>query len=85
LAHGLDAQYSDAALTAGADYVGGGGLFLSSTPSSSGIDVWAVNVEGLALERDQTTDHDHLGEQWWVSYELDVIPVERLRLLPKTP
>jgi hypothetical protein len=84
LQHGLDARFSDAAQTGGADYRGGGGLFFSSKPSLSNLDVYAVDVVGIPLERDQTTDHGHLDADWWVSYEVDNIPPTRLRLLPAT-
>jgi hypothetical protein len=81
---GLDARFSDAAQTGGADYLGGGGLFFSSKPSHSNSDVWAVDVTGITLERDQATEHEHLGEEWWVSYETDNIAPSRLTLLPKS-
>lgn len=83
LCRGLDARFSDAAQTAGDDYCGGGGIFFNSVPSDGGegIDVWAVDVRGIPLERDQTTAHDHTGEEWWVCYDLEVIEPTRLALV----
>jgi hypothetical protein len=83
LRHGLDARHSYAAQAGGQDYDGGGGIYFSSVPGDGGDvwDVWAVDVASLRLERDQTTEHEHLDQEWWVSYEQDHIPAARLKLV----
>lgn len=61
-----------------------GGIFLSDAyrnPKNPAIDIWEVDTLGLPLVRDDTTDHDHLGEKWYVDWESDCIPPERLNLL----
>lgn len=81
--HGLLASKSEAAQLA-AEYgeEGGNGIYFSNIPSDEGrCDIWKVNVDGLHLERDETTDHDHLGEEWWVTYSDDVVEPWRLTLV----
>jgi len=62
-----------------------GGIFFSDTyekpENPEAIDLWEVDVRGLNLERDETTDHDHLGEKWYVDWESESIAPERLNLL----
>jgi hypothetical protein len=61
-----------------------GGIFFAENPETTAnpqVDVWAVNTDGLTLERDETTDHEHLGERWWVTYSDPVVEPWRLRLV----
>jgi hypothetical protein len=60
-----------------------GGIFFASKPTNQtahGIDTWAVNVQGLHLQSDDTTDSDDAEDTWWVTYDEDVMP-DRLTLL----
>lgn len=79
LQHGLLASKSDAA------QLGGHGVlfFDDKLDTQKGIDEWEVNVEGLDLEPDDTTDisnnPDWEGHTWWAYY--GDIPPERLKLI----
>lgn len=82
--HGLLLSKSEASAVSRemGEEVEAGGIFFTNTLTHERphmFDVWEVDVRGLELERDETTDHDHLGEQWWVCYE-DISP-DRLNLL----
>ena len=88
LREGLRHSYSEAAGAAedaGDDPAMGRGIFLDTVPSRSGnIDTWRVDVSGLELERDDTTDisgtPEYDGHEWWVTYG-DDIPPSRLKLM----
>lgn len=59
-----------------------GGIFFSTMPSDDSretIDVWSVNVAGVKLERDTTTEHDD-SDPWMVAWFQDIEPW-RLQLL----
>lgn len=84
--HGLQRANSETAELARemgeADWQMAGGIFFTDTcKPEPGIDVWEVDISGLPLETDETTDHGHLDEHWFVDWESDVIPPSRLNLL----
>jgi len=56
-----------------------GEIYLSDKPRFGSSDVWAVNVQGLPIEEDQTTAPEDEDENWYVIYQ--DIPRNRLRLL----
>ncbi len=62
-----------------------GGIFFSDTyrkpDNTEAYDIWEVDTLGLPLARDETTEHDHLGEKWYVDWESDRIDPDRLNLL----
>lgn len=76
---------SEAALTAsgmglGAD-LGSGIFFCEKRPQDqSGVDIWEVDVEGLLLLPDDTTEPPDPEDVWWVHHEADV-PACRLTLV----
>jgi hypothetical protein len=86
MAHGLLRSKSETARLAKGmgepDWQDCGGIFFSEKPETPGpyVDVWEVNTAGLTLERDETTEHEHLGERWWVTYDVAAIEPSRLRL-----
>jgi hypothetical protein len=60
-------------------------VFFDSLPTfQPGFDTWQVDVRGLAIEPDDTTDFsgtpEFKGHEWWVLYGADV-PPERLTLI----
>lgn len=64
----------------------GGGIFFHTVLSPNdlsrdSIDIWQVDVRGMDLERDTTTEHDE-SDPWWVSWYEDVAP-EKLKLIGK--
>jgi len=91
LSHGLQRRFSETAQVAKGeeDWEQAGGIFFSTKTKqgepNEGCDVWAVDVSGLSLERDDTTDVPYPedggieGDEWWVTYNEDV-PPGRLRL-----
>lgn len=87
MSHGLLRSMSETAQMAKEegepDWEAYGGIFFSNqvSPEPSVIDVWEVNVTGLNLVRDETTDHEHLDEEWWVTWTDPVVEPSRLRLL----
>ena len=80
LKYGLLASKGDAALMGGT-----GGIFFDSVPTSdNGFDTWAVNLKGLNVEPDDTTDISNspewTGHSWWVVWGQDISP-DRLKLI----
>lgn len=59
-----------------------GGIFFSSKieQRKHGIDTWQVDVRGLHIQPDDTTDPEDPDDTWWVTYDEDVSP-ERLKLM----
>ncbi len=58
-----------------------GGIFFASKPiHQRNFDLWEVDVRGLHLEPDDTTDPEDPEDSWWVTYEDDIPPI-RLRLI----
>jgi len=48
------------------DWMSAGAIFLTSSPEDiDAVDVWEVDVSGLALEPDDTTECPHEGVSWW--------------------
>jgi len=59
---------------------GHGGIFFHSKyVSQYGMDTWKVDVMGLPIENDETTD---TSEEWYVLWNQDVTP-DRLELIYK--
>ena len=59
------------------------GIFFASKATDQvrwGIDTWKVDVRGLQLERDTTTDPEDAADTWWVTYDEDISP-DRLTLI----
>ena len=57
-----------------------GGIFFASKPSyQRAFDLWEVDVRGLYIEPDATTDPEYPEDTWWVTYE-EITP-QRLTLL----
>lgn len=91
LRHGLLRSKSETdqlAIEQGEDLSAGpyGGIFFSTKPSDSSrefFDTWAVDVRGLHIEPDLTTDWPEDNDPWWVSWDAD-IPPSRLRLIETT-
>jgi len=91
LRHGLQRRFSETAQVAKGevDWELAGGIFFSTKTkdekANQGCDVWEVDVRGLSLEPDDTTDVPYPedggieGDEWWVTYNEDV-PPSRLKL-----
>lgn len=67
---GLILGHSDAAVLSremgDPDWMIAGAIFLTSSPEDiDAVDVWEVDVLGLALEPDDTTECPHEGVSWW--------------------
>lgn len=80
---GLTLYLSEAAQTAkemgDPDWMEAGSVFFSSTPEDvAAVDIWAVDVRGLDIEPDDTTECPHDGETWWQLRQ--PIPAARLTL-----
>lgn len=63
-----------------------GGIFMSAKPSAEreGFDTWAVDVSGLDILPDETTDCPDPEDSWWVCWDAD-IEADRLELLNTEP
>ena len=62
-----------------------GGIFFDTVPTTAGrFDTWQVDVSGLDIEPDETTDISGIGgewegHEWWVLWGENVLP-NRLKL-----
>ena len=89
--HGTDSANRESIQTKGlllakseaAQLGGDGAIFLSENKYShhpeSGIDEWAVDIRGLELFADDTTDPEDETDTWWQCFEN--IPPQRLKLV----
>ncbi len=62
----------------GAEIDAAGIYFTDTKPDDPRYDTWAVDVRGLTLEPDETTDWPY-PETWWFTY--DQVGPERLKLI----
>ena len=64
------------------DEMGTSGIYLTDRLAMTGryYDTWKVNVTGLDLQKDPTTEPWREGELWYVCYS--DIPPKRLTLIP---
>lgn len=64
---------------------GDGAVFFYTHPQPFGReDVWQVDVSGIPLGLDETTDPYDPEDSWWCTYDHD-IPRERMKLIHRAP